>query len=175
MKTSALVLLLALGAGWLLEPLPATTIQAPDDLPKLVARAGQVSEVLILGARPVQRPDGVIETRYTFSTILPMKGLVPSVQEVRIPGGTVAGRGLYLPGMPALKAGDRAILFLSGEGKNGWRLPVGLASGAFQVLPGMDDSSMVIRDTRLQPGGGFEQHDHDSFVQAILEEVARQG
>ncbi len=174
MKTSASLLILALGAGWLLEPLPATTLQASDDLPKLVAQAGQISEVLILGARPIQRKDGLIETRYTFSTILPMKGLVPSVQEVRIPGGAVAGRGLYLPGMPALQAGDRLILFLSREGANGWRLPVGLASGTFRVLPGMDDSSMVIRDTRLQPGGGLEQHDHDSFVQAILEEVARQ-
>ncbi|RMH04331.1 MAG: hypothetical protein D6702_03395 [Planctomycetota bacterium] len=164
-----------LAAALLLVPflprLDAASVGVADDLPDLVARAEIVAEFQVVDARPEMLPDGSIQTAYTFSTLTPMKGRPASVLEVRLPGGEVAGRGLLLPGMPELRVGDRQILFLSAQGKEKpWRMPIGLAAGAWKVSGGGGGAAVV---SRVQ-SEGTDVRDYREFVAAVLEEVARQ-
>ena len=147
-----------------------------DDLSHLCQNAEQICEVEVLAKETVRLDDGSVETRYTFASILPMKGSMGSTQVVRIPGGAVAGRGLAIPGMPSFEVGERHILFLSAEGQNQWRMPVGLDAGAFEVRPGR-----TANQARVMSGAGCCDHDghqqhvqsYDQFVQRIFEELRK--
>jgi len=147
---------------------------AKAELGDLVAGADRICEVEVLSAQSAMLADGSIETRYSFSTVIPIKGTMTSIQEIRMPGGEVAGRGLILPGMPDLKVGDRSILFLSqaSQGKQ-WRMPVGLENGAVQVLPStIAGESRVVR--RGLDGGQVEVQNYDQYIAEIFAEVERQ-
>jgi len=144
------------------------------ELSDLVASAERICEVEVLAAQSAMLADGSIETRYSFSTLIPIKGTMTSIQEIRMPGGEVAGRGLILPGMPELKVGDRSILFLSQESQaNQWRMPVGLENGAVQVLPStVAGAARVVR--RSLEGSQVEVQNYDQYIAEIFAEVQRQ-
>ncbi len=145
-----------------------------DELEVLVRNADLVGDFEVIDSRCEQLADGKIQTVFTFSTITPIKGSLASIQEVRMPGGEVAGRGLFIPGMPRLEVGDRQILFLSSKNeKNNWRVPVGLGSGAFRVLRDSRGTRQVAR-AKAATGGNNELEDHASFVAKVFDEVARQ-
>ncbi len=151
----------------------SVTETAPD-LATLVAQADRICEVEVLDATPVMLEDGSIETRYSFATRTPIKGTMASIQEVRIPGGEVAGRGLVLPGMPELNVGDRSFLFLSKPSKNKqWRMPVGLEAGAVRVQPAtVAGAARVFRQGNGE--GQVEVEDYDQFLAELFAEVQRQ-
>ncbi|MDP7061776.1 MAG: hypothetical protein QF489_02430 [Planctomycetota bacterium] len=144
------------------------------ELSDLVAGAERICEVEVLSAESAMLADGSIETRYSFSTLTPIKGTMTSIQEIRMPGGEVAGRGFVLPGMPDLRVGDRSILFLSqASQENQWRMPVGLESGAVKVLPStVAGEAQVIR--RGHERGQVETQDYDRYIAEIFAEVQRQ-
>ncbi len=172
---SALLLAAALflGAASLPDGLQAASVSAPPSLTDLVADAQIVAEFEVLDHHSEMLPDGSIQTRYTFSTVTPMKGRVASIQEVTLPGGVVADRGLYVPGVPILRDGERHILFLTQQSETKpWRMPVRLLDGDYRVLPG-NGSSRRVASAALE-GGVVRERDYRSFVAAILEEVARQ-
>lgn len=168
-------LCLAALASWPLSGLfAASTAVEAADLPGLVARADWIGDFQVLESQAAMLPDGRIETRYTLATLAPLKGAQAAIQEVRMPGGEVAGRGLVLPGLPQWRVGQRLILFLSAPTTGpGWRLPVGLGAGAFEVFA--DRVGGVRRVLSLDPHAPLAPRDHDAFVAAILAEVARQG
>jgi len=152
----------------------ASTAAEAADLPGLVAGAEWIGEFQVLDSQAALLPDGRIETRYVLATIAPLKGAQSAIQEVRLPGGEVAGRGLLLPGLPQLGAGRRFILFLTAPaGAHGWRMPVGLGAGAFEVLA--ESVGGASRVLPLDPHAPLAPRDHDAFVAAILAEVERQG
>jgi hypothetical protein len=164
--TAAIAVVLLLGRA-----VAGTQDAAVGDLPELVAAAERICEVEVLEAVPARLDDGTIETRYSLRTLTPIKGVAASVQEVRMPGGEVAGRGLVVPGVPRFAPGERIVLFLTGatEGK-AWRLPVGLERGTMRVLPGAQPRVLVQRSHEAAP----EAVDRDAFVAEVLDEVARQ-
>ena len=144
---------------------------AVGDLAALVAAAERISEVEVLDATAVRLADGTIETRYRLQTRTPIKGMAASVQELRMPGGEVAGRGLVVPGLPRFAPGERAVLFLSAAtADKAWRYPVGLERGAVRVLPGARARVLVSRGQDAQP----EVLDRDAFLAEVLAEVDRQ-
>ncbi|MHC4823249.1 MAG: hypothetical protein ACYTEP_04435 [Planctomycetota bacterium] len=152
----------------------SVTDQAPD-LATLVAGAELVCEVQILDATSALLADGSIETRYSFSTLTPIKGTMASIQEVRIPGGEVAGQGLVLPGMPDLQVGDRSILFLSEPTQTKqWRMPVGMEAGAMKVQPAVGSVAAKVQ-RRGAESGHVEVEDYDVLLAEIFAEVQRQG
>ena len=154
----------------------STMTEEGMELPELVAHAERICEVQVLEATPAMLPDGSIETRYSFATVTPIKGSMAAIQEVVIPGGVVAGRGLILPGMPDLKVGDRSILFLSqASDDKQWRVPVGLEAGTFQVQPGSIAGRATVSRRHHGEHGEMEVQDYDSFLTAIFAEVDRQG
>lgn len=135
--------LLALGALCVVLLAPARAgVQdaAHEQLAGLVAAAERIADFEVLEAQPLLRGDGVIETRYLLATRTRLKGASADLEELRMPGGEVAGRGLIIPGLPRLEVGDRAILFLSARSHRGWRFPVGLRAG---VLPTRVDGARL--------------------------------
>jgi hypothetical protein len=151
----------------------ASAAVAAADLPVLVAGSEWIADVQVLETQPVLLPDGRIETRYTVATLAPLKGAISAIAEFRMPGGEVAGRGLVLPGLPRLRAGQRVLLFLTTPtAARGWRVPVGLGAGAFEVLA--DPAAGATQLIGMGSHADTAPQDHDAFVAAILAEVARQ-
>lgn len=176
MRVSLLTgLLVAALAAWPLSRLGAASSAGEGvDLAALVAGSELITEAQVLDAQSVRLPDGRIETRYSLGTITPLKGAQASIQEVRMPGGEVAGRGLAIPGLPRLRSGQRLILFLTAPtAQHAWRLPVGLGAGAFAVLP--DHVGGASRVLPLDSHTNLAPQEHDDFLAAILAEVERQG
>jgi hypothetical protein len=153
--------------------LSASTSQS-DDLAELCAQAERICEVEVLARESVALADGSVETRYTLATLLPMKGTMSSVQEIRIPGGAIGARGMAIPGMPQLHAGERHILFLSAEGEHQWRMPVGLDAGTFLVqnASGGNPAQVIgAASCCVQDGQSVQVQPYDHFVQRIFEEL----
>lgn len=152
----------------------ASTATEPADLAGLVAAAERICEVQILETRYARLADGVIETRYLVSTLSPLKGAAAAIEEIRMPGGEVAGRGLLLPGLPRMHTGQRAILFLSAPStQRGWRMPIGLGAGAYEVIP--DAATGAARVIGMEAEGADSRVlDHAAFLADIQSEIARQ-
>ena len=143
--------------------------EARDELLELCNRADLIGEMEVLDKRYEQNSEGLIQTVFTFSTILPMKGSLSTIQEVRMPGGVVGGRGLHVPGMPNLEVGDRHVLFLSKKDeKQNWRIPVGLGKGSFKVAE--SGFRKVVRPA-ASFGANSEVQERDAFITRVLERV----
>ncbi|MBC8404181.1 MAG: hypothetical protein H8E15_03060 [Planctomycetes bacterium] len=168
----AILAALVLGA---FARLNASTTQA-DDLADLCQNAERICEVEVLAKDFVRLADGAIETRYTFATLLPLKGSMGATQEVRLPGGAIAGRGLAIPGMPNFEVGERHILFLSAADAKQWRMPVGLNAGAFQVRTASTaKQTQVVGAASCCDETAHREHveSYDQFVQRIFDELRR--
>jgi len=164
--------LLLLGAG--MATLSASSVAEGSNLADLVSDADWIAEVETINKRFELSDDGSIQTVFTFSAITPMKGSVASIDEVRIPGGVAAGRGLHIPGMPRIEVGDHHILFLSKESVvQRWRLPVRLSAGAFRVRqarPGAGRTVVRALADQQEP----EIQDYQAFRTQVLHEIASQ-
>lgn len=178
-RPPAILTVLACALLGAIPRLPASTT-ADHDFSALVAAADLICEVDVLERECLDLGDGRIETRYTLATVLPMKGAMSSVQEVRIPGGAVGARGLFVPGMPRFEAGERVILFLEEEGAHGWRVPVGLDRGAYSVQADAEGTNRVVPMAMQQEcastscdhdGPAAPAQSHDAFVQRIFQEL----
>lgn len=108
------------------------------DVPGLVDHAELVVEARVSSTRAVLAADGRIETEVSLQVTHSFLGDPLVAQVVRVPGGVLpasqGGRGLALPGMPSLTAGEEVILFLTAAGSSGVRMPVGLAQGKFRIV-----------------------------------------
>lgn len=171
-----LILLAALALGAAAQLKASTTVNL--DFAELCEQATLICEVEVLDHECVAREDGRIETRYTLATLLPMKGAMSSVQELRLPGGEVGHRGLVIPGMPRFDRGDRVILFLGEEGSTGWRMPTGLERGVYQVEVGRQGKARVRAslqhcetETCTHGVASDSSQSYDDFVQRIFREL----
>lgn len=165
----------------LLAGLPAAPVGAASgaiaeaDLPGLVAAAERICEVQVLETLAARLPDGTIETRYVVATLSPLKGASAAIDEIRVPGGEVAGRGLLIPGLPRFRAGQRAILFLSAPSPGrGWRMPVGLGAGAYEVVEDPAGGTARVIGSASAEGSDPRVLDHERFLADIQAEVERQ-
>ena len=117
------------------------------DVPDLVEAAELVVEGRVLAARAVETEAGLIETEYELLVDRTFRGSPLGVRTLRLPGGLLDdGRGMILAGVPHLRPGEDALLFLSAEGGRGVRLPVGLAQGRYRVLTRLDGTRIAVRD-----------------------------
>jgi len=168
----AALLLGAAAASW--SPLQASSTLEALALDRLVANADRICEVEFLEKRCVMREDGSIETRYLVSTLIPLKGIQSSIQEIRMPGGEVADRGMILPGMPEFQVGERHILFLSSVSpETGWRMPIGMESGCFRVDLAKDQGRVVIRPSLQQDRREGTPRSYDRFLALVQDEIQR--
>lgn len=111
----------------------AATLVVRLDLPGLVARAERIVIGRVVDVRTVADAGGLPATRVTLAVHRALKGLegVPTTSFL-LHGGELAGRGLYVAGMPRLKEGEQVLLFLGATTARGITLPVGLGQGVWR-------------------------------------------
>lgn len=142
---AGLVLLVALPR--LREPAVRAGTALRMDVPDLVEAADLVLEGRVLEARAVETPGGLIETEYRVLVDRTWRGEPLAVRTLRLPGGLLDdGRGMLLSGVPRLAPGEDALLFLTGAGERGLRLPVGLSQGRYRVVTRLDGTRVAVRD-----------------------------
>jgi hypothetical protein len=74
-------------------------------------------------------------------------GGAPVSRVIRMPGGVLPdGRGMVIPGLPALAVGESAILFLTRADATGMRMPVGLAQGRMRVVTDAAGRKSIVRE-----------------------------
>lgn len=130
-----LALCLSLAAVPALAPMSVDAgVAVRMDLDQLVQRAELVVSGRVLAARAVESPEGRIDTEYELTIDRTFWGEDLGQRTLRMPGGVLpSGRGLMLPGMATLAPGEEVLLLLTDEGKDGLRVPIGLAQGKFRL------------------------------------------
>lgn len=151
----------------------------------LVREADLVFEGRVLAANAFRDPRGITCTEYTVSVHRSYWGAPQGTRVFTLPGGVLPdGSGTLIPGTARLAAGEDALLFLSGESRNGWRATVGLAQGLFEIerdAQGVasltrSQADLVLVDPRsgaAQPAGVAARLAYDAVVARIEAAVER--
>ncbi len=89
-------------------------------------------------------------------------------EEIRIPGGEVAGRGMMLPGMPEFEVGERHILFLTEKNDKQWRMPVDFSKGTARVSMKASGEQVVIQGGHE---GALQVQSYNEYVQRVFQAI----
>jgi hypothetical protein len=127
MSAVALAVLL-LGAA----PAAHAMVVVERDFPDLVARAEQIVSGTVADITHGADASGAPTTLVTFSDLTVLKGDVGNTLTLRLYGGTSGDVVVHIPDMPAFAVGDRAVLFVAGNGRDVCPL-VGVWQGRFNV------------------------------------------
>jgi len=129
------VILAAAAAAALVVPASLAGTAIRMEVEDLVDHSDLVFEGRVLSAVSLPTPEGRIETEYKVLVQRGFWGAEGATRTFRLPGGSLSdGRSLVIPGMPAIRAGEDALFFLTVQGPTGVRMPVGLAQGKMEVL-----------------------------------------
>jgi hypothetical protein len=144
----------------------STPVFAAEDVPPGVSRLLDDAQVVVVGTAERSEPlwkensrgDKVIVTRMLVRANEELKGSVDNAMWVDVEGGTIDGVTLRVSSAQILKAGDRAVLFLT-RGADGTYMPQENGRGILKL-----DERDVVRGTTL----GL-----DDIRQAALARAAR--
>lgn len=104
------------------------------DFPALVDRAEQIVVARVAGIAPGTNRYGGPVTLVSFDELTVLKGQVGARLILQFSGGSAEDGALVrIPDLPAFTVGERAVLFVAGNGRDICPL-VGLWQGRFQVL-----------------------------------------
>jgi hypothetical protein len=154
--------------------------------PELVARAEQVVVGTVTDVREGPDEHGAPCTWVTFSDLVVLKGEVGSTLTLRLFGGASGPRVVQIPDMPTFTPGERAVLFVAGNGRDVCPL-VGVWQGRFRVRHDDARGVDVVEDQNGLPvtgriGPELARGTHgargvaltlDEFVALIKDEMAR--
>src|SRR5512143_3121136 len=99
--------------------LPAgAMVVAQRDFADLVARAEQIVVGTVTEIREADDGAGAPATYVTFSELRVVKGDARDALPLRFYGGTSGSVAVHLPDMPTFAVGDRAVLFVAGNGRD---------------------------------------------------------
>jgi len=147
------------------------------EIEELVGHADLVLEVRVVSTQAVETEDGRIYTDCQMLVDRTFLGEDAGVRTVRLPGGVLkSGRGMLVPGMPQLHAGQELFLCLSEPSANGARVVVGLTQGSFRIVRDPAGGRYVVRDDAAaalvdERGAPLAQESHLVFDYAEM--VAR--
>lgn len=128
--------LVAAALCWALLPAGArATSVLPLDLDQIVAGAQQIVHVRCTGNEVQADPAVRVVTVTQFVVLDRAKGTAGATFTVRQAGGELDGVAVDYH-VPKFRVGDEYVLFMPGASKLGLASPVGLAQGAFAVVPG---------------------------------------
>jgi len=102
------------------------------DFPELVARAEQIVAGTVTDIKQEADAAGAPVTLVTFSDLTVLKGDVGDSLTLRFYGGEAGEVVVHIPDMPTFAIGDRAVLFVAGNGRDVCPL-VGVWQGRFNV------------------------------------------
>lgn len=132
--------------AFIAAPLPGTAIRL--GVSELLGRSDLCLEGRVTAARAILEPGKRIDTEYTISVERTFWGEPQASRTIRLPGGVLPdGRGMVIPGLPALSTGDGVVLFLSKPDALGMRMPIGLAQGTMRVATDRFGKKRVVRDS----------------------------
>ena len=180
---SALTILALAGLSLLLlrpllrEPAVRAGTAVRMEVPELVEAADLVLEGRVLSARAVVTESGLVETEYELLVDRTFRGAPHATRTLRLPGGVLEdGSGMVLAGVPHLRPGEDALLFLAAAGSRGVRMPVGLSQGRYRVLTRLDGSRVAVRDQAdlglVDSSSGRLEEAHGAHVRDYAELVA---
>lgn len=98
----------------------------------LVSRAEQIVAGTVTSVLEMQDERGAPATFVTFSDLTVLKGDVGDTLTLRLYGGSAAGVVSYIPHLPTFTVGERAVVFVAGNGRDVCPL-VGVWQGRFRV------------------------------------------
>lgn len=127
-------------------PLAASTVQKAT-LTTLARDAHVIVDVRIDETRSHVLANGVIVTTYRATVNETLKSDRPhaGTMEFTMVGGTVGDLTLRIPGLPVFRPGQRHVLFLNRPSALGTCVPIGLAQGAYEVVPTEDGKGETVR------------------------------
>ena len=182
----AVALAVCLGGVPALSPVHALVV-IKRDFPELVARAEQVVVGTAVDVREGTDERGVPYTFVTFDDLSVLKGTVGPTLTLRFYGGRTGRYAAQVPDMPAFTPGDRAVLFVRGNGHDVCPL-VGVWQGRFQVRYDADAGTEIVADNDGRPVVGVSGRQVrvgaaegraaslpmtlDQFRQAVADELA---
>jgi hypothetical protein len=102
------------------------------DFPELVARAEQIVVGTVTEIRESHDESRGPLTLVTFSDLIALKGDVGPTLTLSLAGGAVGSYRVHIPDMPTFTIGERAVLFVAGNGRDVCPL-VGVWQGRFHV------------------------------------------
>jgi hypothetical protein len=115
-----------------MAPRLTAMVAAPRDFPALVARAEQIVVGTVTAVVEEQDAVGTPWTLVTVSDLTVLKGDVGPTLTLRFYGGTTGDVAVRIPDMPTFTPGERALLFVAGNGRDVCPL-VGLWQGRFRL------------------------------------------
>ena len=102
------------------------------DFPELVARAEQIVVGTVTDIKQETDASGAPATFVIFSDLTVLKGDIGDTLTLRLYGGDTGGVAVHIPDMPTFSVGERAVLFVAGNGRDVCPL-VGVWQGRFHV------------------------------------------
>lgn len=144
-----------LGSLWMLRPAPALVV-VKRDFPDLVARAEQVVVGTVVDVRDATDEGGTPYTFVTFDDLSVLKGTVGDTLTLRFYGGRAGDFAVQVPDMPTFTPGERAVLFVRGNGRDVCPL-VGVWQGRFQVRYDAAARTEIVADADGRPLVGVSQ------------------
>jgi len=107
-------------------------VVVPRDFPELVARAEQIVAGTVTSVSEEQDTAGTPWTLVTLSDLTVFKGDVGTTLTLRFYGGGTGAGAVSIPDMPTFTLGERALLFVAGNGRDVCPL-VGIWQGHFRL------------------------------------------
>ncbi len=183
---AASTLLLALSLRLTMAGPASAMVVAQRDFPELVARAEQIVVGTVTDIEQQEDESGAPATLVTLADLTVLKGEVGSTLTLRFYGGTAGGVAVHVPDMPTFAVGERALLFVAGNGRDVCPL-VGVWQGRFrvrfdaarntEVVDGHDQkpvTALAGRQVRYAPlEAASSAMTLDEFRQLISDELAR--
>jgi hypothetical protein len=130
------VILQSLGVALLIAGV-ALPVRAATFVGMTERRLVRTADAIVIGAvehvEGVASADGAIRTLVTVSVERTLKGRVDRTVTLRLPGGSVNGRGFWIPGSPRFTVGERQLLFLSVH-PDGTARTTALGMGQFSLV-----------------------------------------
>lgn len=120
------------------------------DFPDLVARAEQIVFGTVTDINQEVDASGAPTTLVTFSDLTVLKGDVGATLTLRLYGGESGGVTVHIPDMPTFTVGDRAVLFVAGNGRDVCPL-VGVWQGRFNVRLDAERQTDVVETNDRTP------------------------
>ena len=120
------------------------------DFPELVARAEQIVAGTVTAVTEEPDAAGTPWTLVTLSDLTVLKGDVGATLTLRFYGGAKGVVAVHIPAMPTFTPGERALLFVAGNGRDVCPL-VGIWQGRFRLRLDTASGTEVVDDSDHTP------------------------